>query len=143
MKVRRALISSSRMGSGRLPLPTISTYPTLSEPAACFVLQTAQNNSRKKAAPQFPSYDPSTGSDVSQSLGAARYIAYPADPLPVSRGGISSAGHTNEEIGLFGSFRWFGSEAFDETRDDSARFVAFLQLPSRRSLLQYDEYAKG
>ena len=35
------------------------------------------------------------------------------------------------------------SKAFDETRDDSARLVACLLIPSRRSLLQHDEYTKG
>ncbi len=31
----------------------------------------------------------------------------------------------------------------DETRDDSVRLVACLQIPSGRSLLQHDEDAKG
>ena len=34
-------------------------------------------------------------------------------------------------------------EIFNETRDDSARRVACLLIPSKRFLLQHNEYAKG
>jgi Mg/Co/Ni transporter MgtE len=42
-----------------------------------------------------------------------------------------------EDVGLF------SAKAFDETRDDSARFVDCLQIPSRQSLLQHDEDTNG
>ena len=44
---------------------------------------------------------------------------------------------------LFNFFDLLIAKTLDETRDDSARLVACLQIPSRRSLLQHDEYMKG
>jgi hypothetical protein len=51
-------------------------------------------------------------------------------------------------FGSSGSSRLFGLSGFsskilDETRDGSARFVACLHIPSRRSLLQHDEDANS
>jgi hypothetical protein len=44
---------------------------------------------------------------------------------------------------LFDFFGFLVAKVFDEAGDDSARFVAYLQILSRRSLLQHDEDAKG
>jgi len=45
-------------------------------------------------------------------------------------------------IGQFG-LSGLSSQILDETRDDSARLAACLQILSKRFLLQHDEDAKG
>ena len=56
--------------------------------------------------------------------------------------GLASLFRLSGSSCLSGLSRLFGlsglsSKIFDETRDDSARIVAFLEIPSRRSLLQH------
>lgn len=73
--------------------------------------------------------------------------------IDFDRRGLLNQAHTSENrwSGFFGSsglsrllgLSGLSSMIFDETRDDSACFVACLQIPSRRSLLQQDEDANG
>jgi hypothetical protein len=53
--------------------------------------------------------------------------------------GASGLFRLSRLCGLFG----LSSMIFDETRDDSANLAACLLIPSRKSILQRDEYAKG
>jgi hypothetical protein len=70
-----------------------------------------------------------------------RYERHPT-ATSVASENARRAGRARRAIGQFG-LSGLSSQVLDETRDDSARLAACLQILSKRFLLQHDEDAKG